>query len=138
MILIKQGQINKLVVTCTQTQSASTPKFYLFSFEHIITKNKVRFYARQLLTNDRYDEFEINEITSTANNEDLFDGFVKFDNTGQYFYSIYEMPTETLNPNIARQKLEEGRANVYNDVNPVFFTPYISDNENNSNVVYYS
>ena len=138
MLLIKQGEQNKLVVSASQFKTADTPVFYLFSFEHIITKEKVRFYAPMSITNDRYDEFVIEEVSNTATPEDVFNGKVIFAYPGQYFYGIYQMGSQSLNPNTAIKKLEEGRAVVLDDETPIYFNPYVSNNEDNSNVVYYS
>tara|TARA_R110000803_G_scaffold11577_9_gene34434 strand:+ start:1494 stop:1910 length:417 start_codon:yes stop_codon:yes gene_type:complete len=136
MLLVKKGQINNLTVTCSQNKSGESPVFYLFSFQHTISKTIVRFYGTQLISNDRYDEFIFEEITDTTTVADPLNGKVKFAEPGQYYYSIYEMGTKTLNPSTARQKLEEGRGLVYDVVNPEYFTEYISSNENNSNYIY--
>jgi hypothetical protein len=89
-----------------------------------------------IVSNNRYDEYSFTEVSGTNTPVDLLNGKVSFVNEGQWYYSVYEMPTKTLNPSIARQKLEEGRALIYPNTEPVFFEPYISSNENNSNFVY--
>ena len=136
MLLIKKGQSNYLNVTCSQNKSGETPVYYLFSFEHTISKNKVRFYATTLISNNRYDEFLFEEVTGTSTPADPVNGQVEFNEPGQYYYSIYEMSSQSLNPSTAREKLEEGRAIVYEVENPVYYTEYVSNNENNSNYVY--
>lgn len=137
MLSIKKGISNKVVVTITQNQSANTPRFYLFSFQHALSKDIVRFYMTDtIVSNNRYDEYSFTEVSGTNTPVDLLNGKVSFVNEGQWYYSVYEMPTKTLNPSIARQKLEEGRALIYPNTEPVFFEPYISSNENNSNFVY--
>jgi hypothetical protein len=136
MLLIKKGQENSLTVTCSQNKSGDTPVYYLFSFEHTVSKEKVRFYGTQLISNDRYDEFIFTDVTGTLITPDPVNGLVQFAQPGQYYYGIYEMGSKGLNPIYARQKLEEGRALVYEVVNPEYFTEYVSSNENNSNYIY--
>ena len=137
MLSIKKGISNNVVVTITQNQSANTPRFYLFSFQHSLSKDIVRFYMTDtIVSNNRYDEYSFTEVSGTNTPVDLLNGKVSFVNEGQWYYSVYEMPTKTLNPSIARQKLEEGRALIYPNTEPVLFEPYISSNENNSNFVY--
>lgn len=137
MLLIKKGEQNKLVVSASQFKTADTPVYYLFSFQHLITKEKVRFYGILQNTNDRYDEFVIEEVSGTSTPEDLLNGNVEFNATGQYYYGIYQMGSQSLNPMMAIKKLEEGRAVILDDVTPTYFNPYVSSNEDNSNVVYY-
>ena len=136
MLLVKKGQTNNLTVTCSQNKTGDSPVYYLFSFEHTVSKQKVRFYATSLLSNDRYDEFIFEEVTGTGTTPDPINGLVEFAEPGQYYYGIYEMANQTLNPSTARVKLEEGRALVYDVVNPEYYTEYISSNEENSNYIY--
>jgi len=138
MLLIKKGEENNLVVTASQFKTGDTPVFYLFSFQHIITKEIVRFYSPLVVNNNRYDEFVITEVGESGIPVDTDNGIVSFTNPGQYYYSIYEMPIKSLNPGSARRKLEEGKAVVLDEENTIYYTPYVSDNENNSNIVYYS
>lgn len=136
MLLVKKGQPNNLTVTCSQNKTGESPVYYLFSFEHTVSKNRVRFYGTELISNNRYDEFIFEEVTGTGVTPDHINGLVEFAEPGQYYYSIYEMGSKTLNPNTSRRKLEEGRALVYEVVNPEYYTPYISSNEDNSNYIY--
>ena len=137
MLTIKKGTTNMVVVTITQNQSAESPKYYLFSFVHILSKEVVRFYMKSTInTNARYDEYMFDEVDGTGIPEDELNGDVIFPYDGQYFYSVYEMPTKSLNPSSARLKLEEGRAVVYNNEKTEYYTEYISSNENNNNYIY--
>lgn len=137
MLSVKKGVSNKVVVTVTQNKSGETPVFYLFSFQHIVSKEIITFYMKNtLVTNDRYDEYTFDEVSGTGVPVNPLDGDVKFTYPGQYYYSVYEMPSKSLNKGIARQKLEEGRAYVYKNEETIFFNPYISSDENNSNYVY--
>ena len=137
MISIKKGIENRVIVTITQNQSAETPKYFLFSFIHTLSKEVVRFYMTSTVeSNNRYDEYTFTEVSGTATPVDALNGYVSFKNEGQWYYSVYEMPTKTLDPSTARQKVEEGRALIYPNVEPVYFNPYISSNEDNNNFVY--
>jgi len=136
MLLIKKGQTNTLNVTCSQNKTGESPVYYLFSFQHTISKTTVRFYGTQLISNDRYDEFLFEEVSGTGIEVDPLNGQVIFNEPGQYYYGIYEMGSLNISPTTSRRKLEEGRALVYEVVNPEYFTPYVSSNEDNSNYVY--
>ena len=137
MLAIKKGITNKVVVTITQNKSGLTPVYYLFSFQHVVTKEVVRFFMKNTInSNNRYDEYSFSEVSGTSTPEDVLNGDVIFPYPGQYYYSVYEMSSKVTNPSVARQKLEEGRAYVYDNEETVYFNPYISSNENNSNYVY--
>lgn len=137
MISIKKGVENKVVVTITQNQSAASPKFYLFSFVHTLSKETVRFYMEStIVSNNRYDEYTFTEVSGTQTTSDPLNGLVEFNNEGQWYYSVYEMPTKVLDPSTARRKLEEGRALVYPNTETIYFNPFISSNEDNNNYIY--
>jgi len=137
MLYIKRNEENKLVVTVSQHKTLSNPK-YLFSFEHILSKEKTRFYPKNVSTStSRYDEFVFIEGDEPFG----YTGdipYVKFPHEGQHYYSVYEMFNEnSTDPQYAFDKLEEGRAVVDDDTIPAEFTTYISSNENNANFIYY-
>jgi hypothetical protein len=137
MLAIKMGITNKVVVTITQNKSGETPVYYLFSFQHVTSKETVRFFMKNtIVSNNRYDEYTFSEVSDTGTPENPLEGDVVFPYPGQYYYSVYEMGSKVLNPSVARQKLEEGRAYVYENEETVYFNPYISNNEDNSNYVY--
>jgi hypothetical protein len=136
MLLVKKGQENRLVVTASQNKDASSSVFYLFSIQHIVSGEKVRFYGNTILSNNRYDEFSITEITDTTYTEDPLNGYISIKYPGQYYYGIYQMNTKTLDPSTAVKKLEEGRLFVYDTDEKEYFIPYISSNEKNDNYVY--
>ena len=136
MLLVYKGQSNNVAVTASQNKDEASSVYYLFSLQHIVSGEKVRFYPNLLLTNTRYDEFNFTEITDTTYTEDPLNGYISIKYPGQYFYSIYQMNTKTLDPSTAVKKLEEGRAFVYDVEEKEYFIPYISSNENNDNYVY--
>lgn len=136
MLYIKKGELNNVVVTVSQNKTLSSPN-YLFSFEHILSKEKVRFYPKNISTSTaRYDEFSFYEGEEPAG----YTGdtpYVLFPFEGQYYYGVYETLNQSTNPSYAFSKLEEGRSYVEDDSNPEEFTQYISSNEDNDNFIYY-
>ena len=138
MLLIKSNSLNNIVVTVSQNKTLTSP-YYLFSFEHILSKEKVRLYPKNISTStSRYDEFSFYEgeepIGYTGDTP-----YTIFPFEGQYYYSVYEMTsTGTTDPNYAFDKLEEGRALVEDLSNPSEFPyTYTAGNENNENYIYY-
>lgn len=114
--------------------------FYLFSFQHIASKERISFFPQVITSNIRYDKFRF--VESQTTNLSLVPPRVFFEYLGQYYYSIYECLTSgSTNPNLAFNKLESGRAWVIvGDDNPdeCFFEPYISNDEDFAQVIYVS
>lgn len=137
MLYIKRNSNNKMVVTVSQNKTLASP-YYLFSFQHIMSKETVRFFPKNISTSTaRYDEFEFNEgVEPTSYSGDV--PYEQFPFEGQYYYGIYEcFGTGSTNPLYAFNKVEEGRAYVVDESIPSDFNEYISDNENNANFIYY-
>ena len=139
MLVIRRNQNNKMVVSVSSHKTLANPN-YLFSFEHILSKEKVQFYPKNISTStNRYDEFEFNEGEEPVG----YTGDVPYEifpYPGQYYYGIYEMYSNgSTNPQYAFDKLEEGRCIVEDDSipDPYGYT-YVSSNENNSNYIYYT
>lgn len=139
MLRIQRNQNNKMVVSVSNHKTINNPN-YLFSFQHILSKEKVQFFPKNISTStDRYDEFEFNEgVEPNGYTGDV--PYEIFPYPGQYYYSVYEMfNTGSTNPQYAFDKLEEGRAVVEDESvpDPYDYT-YVSSNENNSNYIYYT
>ena len=139
MLRIQRNQNNKMVVSVSNHKTIANPN-YLFSFQHILSKEKVQFFPKNISTStNRYDEFEFNEGIAPSN----YTGDVPYEifpYPGQYYYSVYEMfNTNSTNPQYAFDKLEEGRAVVEDESvpDPYSYT-YTSSNEENSNYIYYT
>jgi hypothetical protein len=138
MLIIRKNDVNNLVVTASMNKTLSNP-YYLFSFQHITSKERVSFLPEMIISNTRYDKFRFIEgSTNLANTPPV----VQMPFLGQYYYSIYEQLSPT-NTDIALtyNKLESGRANVIVDnAQPdlCFFEPYISSNENEANYIFVS
>jgi|694.fasta_scaffold78651_2 hypothetical protein len=137
MLLIKKYQTNYLVVSVSLNKTLSNPT-YLFSFENILSKEKVSFIPKNISTyTSRYDEFEFIEsdtVILTASTPS-----VNFKYEGQWWYSVYEQQSTTnTNPSLAFNKLAEGRAVVIDNYVPEQYYEYVSDNEDNHNFIFIS
>lgn len=139
MLIIRKDEVNNLIATVSMNKTLANP-YYLFSFQHIASKERVSFIPQVINSNCRYDKFRFIEYPTT--NLNLVPPRVNFPYLGQYYYSIYEQLTSgNTDPSLAFNKLESGRAVVIvgNDtINECLFEPYISNDENFSNVIYLS
>jgi len=114
--------------------------YYLFSFQHIASKERVSFYPQVITSNVRYDKFRFVEAPTT--NLSATPPQVFFEYLGQYYYSIYENITSgSTDIALAYNKLESGRAWVIvgdDNTQECFFEPYISNDEDFAQVIYVS
>lgn len=114
--------------------------YYLFSFQHIASKERISFYPQVITSNVRYDKFRFVEAPTT--NLSLTPPQVFFEYIGQYYYSIYENITSgSTDISLAYNKLESGRAWVIvgnDDLQECLFEPYISNDEDFAQVIYVS
>jgi hypothetical protein len=138
MLIVRKNQINNLIATVSMNKTLANP-YYLFSFQHEVSKERVSFIPEVVTSNCRYDKFRFLEGST---NLSTTPPTVQFPYLGQYYYSIYEQISST-NTNIALtyNKLESGRAIVLvDDGNPdlCFFEPYISNDEDDANYIYIS
>ena len=139
MLIIRKNQANNLVVTVSLNKTLPSPN-YLFSFQHIVSKEKVSFIPEPIVSNTRYDKFRF--IESSIVNLSATTPSVYFQYEGQYYYSVYEQVSSTnTNPSLAYNKVEEGRAVVIigdAQTDSYFYEPYISDNEDFANIIFIS
>lgn len=137
MLIIRKNEVNNPIATVSMNKTLSNP-YYLFSFQHIASKERVSFVPQVITSNCRYDKFRFTETFST--NLSVTPPEVHFPYLGQYYYSIYEqIGSGNTDPALAYNKLESGRAVVIvgNDtINECLFEPYISNDEEFSNVIY--
>lgn len=128
-----------MIATVSMNKTLPNP-YYLFSFQHIASKERISFYPQVITSNVRYDKFRFVEAQTT--NLSTTPPQVFFEYLGQYYYSIYENITSgSTNIALAYNKLESGRAWVIvGDDNPqeCFFEPYISNDEDFAQVIYVS
>lgn len=114
--------------------------YYLFSFQHVMSRQRYSFLPQILSSNTRYDKVRFVEglpVNLTATTPTI-----SFDYLGEYYYSIYEQtsPSNT-NINLTHDKLESGRAWVIVDNDNTLdclYEPYISTNETNENYIFIS
>lgn len=138
MLIIRKNQLNNLIATVSMNKTLPNP-YYLFSFQHIASKERVSFIPETVLSNTRYDKFRFIEgSTNLQSNPPT----ILFPYIGQFYYSIYEQlsPTNT-NIDLAYNKLESGRAVVIvgdAQTDACFFEPYISQDEDMASVIFLS
>lgn len=114
--------------------------YYLFSFQHIASKERISFIPQVITSNVRYDKFRFVEAPTT--NLSVTPPQVFFEYIGQYYYSIYEqISSGNTDPSLAYNKLESGRAWVIvgnDDLLDCLYEPYISNDEDFAQVIYVS
>ena len=128
-----------MIATVSMNKTLPNP-YYLFSFQHIASKERVSFYPQVITSNVRYDKFRFVEAPTT--NLSATPPQVFFEYIGQYYYAIYENITSgSTDIALAYNKLESGRAWVIvgdDNTQECFFEPYISNDEDFSQVIYIS
>ncbi len=139
MLIIRKNETNNLVVTVSMNKTLPNP-YYLFSFQHITSKERISFIPQSITSNTRYDKFRF--IESPTVNLTAATPSVSFQYIGQYYYSIYEQTSSAnTNPSLAYNKLESGRAIVIvgdSQTDECLFEPYISPNEDAYSIIYVS
>lgn len=111
MLTLLQGDTtDNIVVTLKEKTTITNPK-YLFVFEHITTKEQVKFIAVTDLSSypDRYNEFAIT--------------ISQFTTLGQYIYKVYEQASSSNLDPTGLNMVENGRAE-FRDTTPFAFTRY--------------
>jgi hypothetical protein len=139
MLIIRKNQTNNLIATVSMNKTLPNP-YYLFSFQHIASKERISFIPQVITSNCRYDKFRF--IESPTTNLNVVPPLVYFPYIGQYYYSIYEqLSSSNTDIALSYNKLESGRAIVMigNDtLDDCLFEPYISNDEDFAQVIYVS
>lgn len=139
MLIIRKNQVNNLIATVSMNKTLPNP-YYLFSFQHIASKERISFIPQTILSNTRYDKFRFLEGPNPNPSSTPPQEF--FEYLGQYYYGIYEQVSSgNTNIALAYNKLESGRAVVIVNeaqTDECFFEPYISNDEDFANVIYVS
>jgi hypothetical protein len=138
MLIIRKGETNNLIATVSMNKTLPNP-YYLFSFQHIASKERVSFIPQVIVSNTRYDKFRFVEGPT---NLSLTPPHAFFNYIGQYYYSIYEQVSSgNTDIALAYNKLESGRAIVIvgdSQTDECLFEPYISPNEDAYSIIYVS
>ena len=81
MLIIRKNEVNNPIATVSMNKTLSNP-YYLFSFQHIASKERVSFVPQVITSNCRYDKFRFTETFST--NLSVTPPEVHFPYLGQY------------------------------------------------------
>ena len=138
MLIVRKNQLNNLIATVSMNKTLPNP-YYLFSFQHIASKDRISFIPQTVVSNVRYDKFRFIEGPT---NLSLTPPVAQFEYIGQYYYSIYEqVSSSNTDIALAYNKFESGRAVVIvgeDQTDDCFFEPYISQNEDDESVIFLS
>lgn len=110
MIYIKKNELNKIVLTLSETSRLVNP-FYLFEFknEYIQSATPIYWQVEDTTTSqNRYNLFEMNETSSGSTSGGTTSSLSL--TAGQYEYRVYESVTQTLQlSGTTGRIIEEGR-----------------------------
>ncbi len=103
MILLRQGQLNKIALTLTELSNPLNPNYWLFVFKLEQSQGDEE-YSKRVQFPDlntattRYNYFEITEGTD-----------ITFDLVGDYQYFVYQMPNDTSTDEGDGELVEQGK-----------------------------
>jgi len=119
MILLQQGQLNKIAVTLSELKSDLLPNNWLFVFYYEQSQGDEQYSKRVQLpdlsvSTNRYNYFELTEGSD-----------ITFDITGDYEYFVYQMPNDTSIDESLGELVETGKMKLVGaeDVNYVYNVP---------------
>jgi hypothetical protein len=122
MITIKEGQLNQFMIRSNDNISA-TGSLFLFEFESIQSREKFYFIPQNLSTNNRYMEFNVQEITGTtfsysptASTSRIFLTY-----GGQYNYKLYQHQDYSLTASTTDPVIDYGKGLFLNGEYQDFF-----------------
>ena len=106
MILLQQGQLNKIALTLTELKSDLLPNNWLFVFKLEQSQGDEEYSKRVQIpdlsvSTNRFNYFELTEGTT-----------VTFDITGYYEYFVYQMPNDTSTDETLGKLVETGKMNL--------------------------
>ena len=109
MILINKNSANNRILTLAE-KTTLTNVVYLFEVINDQSSKVKCFIAEDISPNPvRYNEFNFIENTT----EDLLNGTIELELTGNYTYNVYEQTSTTnLDPALATNKIETGKLQV--------------------------
>jgi hypothetical protein len=103
MILLQQGQLNRIAVTLSELKNDLLPNNWLFVFYYEQSQGDEQYSKRAQLpelsvSTDRYNYFELTEGVD-----------ITFDKTGDYEYFVYQMPNDTSTDELIGELVETGK-----------------------------
>ena len=106
MILLRQGQLNKIALTLTELANPLLPNYWLFVFKLEQSQGDEEYSKRVQFTDlntvtTRYNYFEVTEGTD-----------ITFDLVGDYQYFVYQMPNDTSTDESEGELVEEGKTRL--------------------------
>ena len=132
MIYLQDGTVNNVVVTATENVTLNGTAFFLFEFISDNTLKPIYFTAEDVSTNIcRYNQFEIELVSSTSGRIDPLIGIIDLEINGYYKYRIYQQESPTnLNPLSTGSLVENGKVYVLGDPLKPITTSYDSNDDN--------
>jgi len=119
MILLQQGQLNRIAVTLSELESDLLPNNWLFVFYYEQSQGDEQYSKRAQLpdlsvSTKRYNYFELTEGVD-----------VTFDKVGDYEYFVYQMPNDTSTNESLGELVETGKMKLIGveDVNHIYNIP---------------
>ena len=138
MLNITADQVNNLTfyVDTISTAEISYGDYFLIGFQNTYTKEWYYVIPTIITRNTRYLELEI-DVPDT-DSDDPANGIIYLFPPGNFTYKLWNMDSPSLDP--ATGDLQDQGQMYLVPFNPpeVEFVPYISDNENLSNIIFYS
>jgi hypothetical protein len=138
MLNITAGQINNLVfyVDTISTSEITYGDYFLIGFQSTYTKEWYYVIPDIITRNTRYVKLQID--VPSVDVDDPSNGIIYLFPPGNFTYKLWNMISPSLDP--ATGDLQDQGQMYFNPFTPpeVEFVPYISDNENLSNIIFYS
>lgn len=138
MLNITAGQINNLIfyVDTITNDEITYGDYFLVGFQSTYTKKWYYVIPTIITRNTRYVKLQI--TVPGVDIEDPANGVIYLFPPGNYTYKLWNMDAPSLDPATGDQQ-DQGQMYLNNFTPPeIEFYPYVSDNENLSNVIYYS
>lgn len=122
MITIKEGELNRFMIRANDN-IVGTGSNYLFEFECVQSREKFYFIPQNISNNNRYMDFQVQEITGTtyslaptASTSQIYLTY-----GGQYKYRVFQQVDYSLTPDNYKTVIDYGKAIFYNGEYQDFF-----------------
>lgn len=138
MINLTAGGVNQIIIYADTITNAdvSYGDYFLFGFQNTYTKEWYYVIPNFTTRNTRYINFQVD--VPSVDVDDPSNGIIYLFPPGNFTYKLWNMVSPSLDP--ATGDLQDQGQMYLNPFTPpeVEFVPYISDNENLSNIIFYS